>query len=218
MKTWYGGDERRWKFDYKGLLFNLRRNFSGRWGFMTNYSLMWRNYHQLQWDTYDPRQFVYADSSDLNWTNFGIRWAFHLSAFYRLPWDVLVSGYVSGQSGIYIQDETGDYAWDATAPLVTISNGRRVSDIAWQARNAYYVGKKWGESGRHTDDVWNVNHAAPFLAVQPPGRLLLTTRLGEVLRGLDAVQADAGMYRPNSTRPCAAQQANPRQIPSESPW
>ncbi len=157
MKTWYGGDDRRWKFDYKGLLFNLKRNFSGKWGFMANYSLMWRNYYQVQWDTYDPRQFVYADSGALNWTNYGIRWAFHLSAFYRLPLDILASTFISGNSGTYLQDETGDYAWDATAPLVTISNGRRVSDIVWQARNAYYVGKKWGDSGRTTDNLWSVN-------------------------------------------------------------
>jgi hypothetical protein len=157
MKTWYGGDDRRWKFDYKGLQFNIKRNFSGRWGFMANYSKMWRNYYRLKFDTYDPVQFLYKDPSDMNWTNYGIRWAFHLSAFYRLPWDILVSTFVNGNSGIFIQDETGDYAWDASAPLVTISNGRRVSDIVWQAKNAYYVGKKWGDSGRYTDNVWNIN-------------------------------------------------------------
>lgn len=157
MKTWYGGDDRRWKFEYKGLQFNLKRNFSGNWGFMANYSLMWRDYFQIAFDPGDPRQFVYGSSSDLNWKNYGIRWAFHLSAFYRLPWDILVSTFVSGNSGIFIQDETGNYAWDASAPLVTISNGRRVSDIVWQGKNAYYVGGSWGASGRTTDDVWSVN-------------------------------------------------------------
>jgi hypothetical protein len=157
MKTWYGGDDRRWKFDYKGLQINIKRNFSGKWGFMANYSWMWRNYSRVKFDTYDPVQFIYSQPGDMSWTNYGIRWAFHLSAFYRLPWDILLSTYVSGQSGIYVQDETGDYAWDATAPLVTLSNGRRVSDILWQAKNAYYVGKKWGANGRNTDDVWTVN-------------------------------------------------------------
>jgi hypothetical protein len=36
------------------------------------------------------------------------------------------------------------------------------------------------------DDVWQVKHATALLAVEAPGRVLVTTRNGEVLRGLDA--------------------------------
>ena len=91
MRTWYGGDDRRWKFDYKGLQFNIKRNFTGRWGMMANYSLMWRKYYKLAFDPTDPKQFVYASPSDLDMNNYGIGWAVHVSAFYRLPWDILVS-------------------------------------------------------------------------------------------------------------------------------
>ena len=90
--------------------------------------------------------------------NYGIKWAVHLSAFYRLPLDFLLSTFISGQAGILVADTTGDYAWDAVAP--TITPGQRppkVTDIVWQARNSYYVGKKWGAQGRTTDDIWSVN-------------------------------------------------------------
>jgi hypothetical protein len=163
MRSWYGGDDRRWKFDYKGLQFNIKRNFTGRWGLMANYSLMWRHYFKLKFDPTDPKQFVYASPSDLDMDNYGIRWAVHLSAFYRLPWDILLSTFISGQAGILVADTTGDYAWDATAPTIKLAPGndgvtqRTVADIVWQAKNNYFAGKKWGAQGRYTDDIWSVN-------------------------------------------------------------
>jgi hypothetical protein len=157
MRTWYSGDARRWKFDYKGLQFNVKRNFAGRWGMMANYSLMWRKYYKLKFDPTDPKQFVYGSPSDLDMNNYGIGWAFHLSAFYRLPWDILVSTFINGTAGIFQADTTGDYAWDATAPTITLANGRKVTDIVWQAKNSYFAGKRWGAQGRNTDDIWSVN-------------------------------------------------------------
>ena len=162
MRTWYGGDARRWKFDYKGLQFNIKRNFAGRWGMMANYSLMWRKYFKLKFDPTDPKQFVYASPSDLDMNNYGIGWAFHISAFYRLPWDILISTFINGTAGIFQADTTGDYAWDATAPTLKLAPGqtgtvRTVSDIVWQAKNSYFAGKKWGAQGRYTDDLWSVN-------------------------------------------------------------
>jgi len=157
MRTWYDGDDRRWKFDYKSIQFNIKRNFTGRWGLMANYSLMWRTYYKLQFDPTDPKQFVYASPRDLDMKNYGIGWAFHLSAFYRLPWDILLSTFINGTAGIFQSDTTGNYAWDASAPTITLSNGRKVADIVWQAKNSYFAGKKWGEEGRYTDDIWSVN-------------------------------------------------------------
>lgn len=163
MRTYYSGDDRRWRFDYKGLQFNIKRTFKGRWGLMANYSFMWRNYYKLKFDPTDPYQYVYSSPRDLDMHNYGIRWAFHVSAFYRLPWDILLSAFFTGNSGIFISDVTGDYAWDATAPSVKIPpsryypNGRTVADVVWQAKNSYYVGKKWGSSGRYTDDVYSLN-------------------------------------------------------------
>ena len=88
---------------------------------------------------------------------YGIRWSFHMSTFYRLPWNFMVSMYVNGQSGVFVSDRTGDYDVTESAPRVTISNGRGVSDIVWAAFNSYYVGKKWGTQGRYTDNIWSVN-------------------------------------------------------------
>ncbi len=155
MRTWY--DPPRWKFFYKGLQFNLKRNFTGRWGFLVNYSLMWRTYRRTQWDPGNPEQFIYPNPSSLDMENYGRRWAFHISAFYRLPGDFLISTYINGNDGILIADTTGDYVWDQSAPLVTLSNGRRVSDIVWQTANDYYAGKQWGSSARRTDPLWMVN-------------------------------------------------------------
>jgi hypothetical protein len=163
QRTWYGGDERRWKFDYKSIQFNVKRNFTGKWGLMANYSLMWRKYYKLLWDPTDPKQFVYSSPSDLDMNDYGIGWGFHISAFYRLPWDFLLSTFISGQSGVFVADTTGDYAWDASAPTITLAPGhdgvttRKVQDIVWQAKNNYFAGKKWGAQGRTTDDIWSVN-------------------------------------------------------------
>jgi len=156
-RTMYKGNDRRRSDDYKGLQFNLKRNFTGRWGMIVNYSFMWRSLKRLKFDPCDPNQFVYASPSDLDQIHFGNLWSFHASAFYRLPGDIMISTFISGDSGEWINDTTGDYAWDESAPLVTLSNGRRVSDIVWQVQNSYYVGKKFWESGRYTETLWNVN-------------------------------------------------------------
>ena len=154
-RTWY--DDPRWKFKYSGLQFNFKRNFVDNWGFMANYSLMWRTYRKLAWDPGDPQQFIYGDSSKLDMENYGRRWSLHISAFYRLPYDILLSTYINGNDGMFVADTTGDYEWDESAPRVTLSNGRRVSDIVWQAANDYYTGKQWGSTGRRTDQLWIVN-------------------------------------------------------------
>jgi len=156
-RTFYYGDDRRTSFDYKGLQFNVKRNFTGGWGMMANYSFHWRTYRKLEFDPTDPEQFVYSSPGDLDMENYGVKWSFHFSAFYRLPWDVLVSTYINGQSGVFVSDRTGDYDVTQSSPTVTLSNGRRVGDIVWSAFNSYYVGKKWGSQGRTTDQIWNVN-------------------------------------------------------------
>jgi len=156
-RTMYKGNDRRRSDDYKSLQFNLKRNFTGRWGMLVNYSFMWRNFKRLKFDPGEPDQFVYANPGDLSMKNFGNRWSFHASAFYRLPLDFMISTFIVGDSGEWINDTTGDYAWDDSAPRVTLSNGRKVDDIIWLAQNSYYVGKKFGESGRYTDALWSVN-------------------------------------------------------------
>jgi hypothetical protein len=157
QRTFYTGDARRTKFNYRGLQFNLRRNFTGIWGMMANYSFHWRTYRKLAFDPTDPDQYVYPDPSSLDMENYGVRWSFHFSLFFRLPANFVISSFISGQSGVYVGDRTGDYDVNESAPTVTLSNGRRTSDILWSAQNSYYVNRKWGSQGRYTDDIWSVN-------------------------------------------------------------
>jgi len=157
VKTTLKGDDRVADWIYKGLQFNLKRNFVGRWGLMLNYTLMWRDYRRLKWAQGEIEQFVYANPDDLSMDRYGARWTFKASFFYRLPWDIAFATFVWGQSGVWMNDITGDWEWNDDAPRVTLSNGRRVSDIVWQANNSYYVGRKYGLQGRMTDQLWTVN-------------------------------------------------------------
>ncbi len=156
-RTTYKGNDRHRSDDYKGLQFNLKKNFTGRWGIMANYSFMWRSFKRLKFDPGEPEQFVYANPGDLTMKNVGNRWSFHASAFYRLPLDFMISTFITGDSGEWKNDTTGDYAWDDSAPRIYLSNGRRVNDIVWSAFNSYYAGKKFGLSGRYTEALWSVN-------------------------------------------------------------
>lgn len=156
-RTMYEGDERRTFFKYSSLQLNLKKNFTGNYGFMLNYSRFWRKFEKLQFDPLETHQYVYSQPGDLSMTNYGVRWACHASAFYRFPWDIMFSTYVMGQSGRWMNDKTGDYAWNDSSPRVFLSNGRKVADILWEAKNSYYAGKKWGEQGRYTDQLWQVN-------------------------------------------------------------
>ena len=156
-KTTYYGDDLIHDFTYKGLQFNLKRNFAGRWGAMINYTFMWRSYNKYRWAQNEVNQFVYANASDLSMENYGVNWVFHASFFYRFPWDIMVSTYISGQSGVWMNDITGDWEWNDDAPRVYLSNGRRVDDIVWEANNSYYVGRKYGLQGRMTNQLWLFN-------------------------------------------------------------
>jgi hypothetical protein len=153
----YNGNDRRHYFDLKTFQFNLKRNFAGNWGFMVNYSRLMNSYHKIKWDPGDPDQFVYASPSDVDMINYGIGWVVHGSLFYRFPYDIMVSAYIRGQEGKWYNDVDGDYAWNDDAPRVTLANGRRVGDIVWQAKNSYWAGRKFGESGRYADDMWQIN-------------------------------------------------------------
>lgn len=157
QRTFYSGSDRRTKYSFNGLQFNIKRNFTGTWGMMANYSLHNRYYKKLAFDPTDPDQFVYADPSALDMDRYGIRWSFHFSFFYRFPWEIMLSTFINGNSGIFMSNRTGDYDVTESAPRVTLSNGRRVADIVWSAKNNYYEGKKWGSSGRYTDDIWSIN-------------------------------------------------------------
>jgi hypothetical protein len=157
MRNTYKGDNRHRNDYYKGLQFQLKRNFTGSWGMMASYSFMWRDHKRTKYDPGDPLQYVYSSPSDQDRIGYGTTWTFHFTAFYRLPWDIMVSTFINGDSGEWFNAMDGDYAWDADPPLVTLSNGRKVDDITFLANNYYFAGKKYGEVGRYTDALWTIN-------------------------------------------------------------
>lgn len=156
-REFFTGDQRMRNVSYKGLQVSLRRNFTARSGVLANFSRFFTNLHFLRFDPTQTFQFVYANASDMDQSDYGIRWNFKLAPYYTFPGDFSVSAFFTGTSGQWVNDISGDYAWNADAPRVRLSNGRLVSDIIWQARNAYYVGRSYGASGRYTDNVYNLN-------------------------------------------------------------
>lgn len=157
MRGWYDGDERRRLFKYQSFQVNVRRNFTEKMGWMANFSKFWRKEDWLRFSPYGTDRFVFSSADDLDRTNYGISWAWKVAAFYQLPWDVLLSGFVTGVSGQFIVSYDGDYGFYDSAPTIVLPNGRRVSDAAWLARNSYYAGKSWGSVGRYTDNEYMVN-------------------------------------------------------------
>lgn len=157
VKTTLHGDDNVAQWLYKGLQFNLKRNFTGNWGLMVNYTHMWRDYNKVKWATGEVEQYVYAQPGDLTMKSYGLRWTFKASFFYRLPFDIMFSSFIWGQSGQWLNDVTGAYAWNTSAPIVTLSNGRKVTDIEWVTENSYYAGKKYGSQGRMTEQMWTAN-------------------------------------------------------------
>jgi hypothetical protein len=69
----------------------------------------------------------------------------------------MIATFINGNSGTWVNDVTGDYGLTDAAPRVTLSNGRLVNDILWAAKNSYLRGKVFGEFGRWTEPVWNIN-------------------------------------------------------------
>ncbi len=144
-------------YKYDSLQLGIRHNFTQRVGMMTNFTRFYRRMVNLQFDPTSPVQFVYANASDLNQSDYDYHWDFRTSFFYNFPKDIAVSVYFDALSGQWNNDITGDYAWNASTPRVILSNGRAVANIIWQAKNSYYAGGAWGLQGRMTDPEYNVN-------------------------------------------------------------
>ncbi len=157
MREFLSGDARLRDVTYKSLQISLRRNFTTKTGILASYSWYWTKEDWHQFDETETYQFAYASPDAMDRTSYGARWNWKISGFYMLPKGIALSTFINAFSGDWVNDITGDYAWNADAPRITLPNGRRVADIIWQARNSYYVGKDYRASGRYTDDVYNVN-------------------------------------------------------------
>jgi hypothetical protein len=151
------GDQRMRKVSYKSLQVSLRRNFTSRSGVLASFSRFFTKMDFLRFDPTETFQFAYASVDDLDRSNYGPRWNVKVAGYYTFPKDFSVSAFLNGTSGQWVNDITGDYAWNDDAPRVSLSNGRVVSDIIWQARNSYFAGRRYGASGRYSDNTYNLN-------------------------------------------------------------
>jgi len=105
------------------------KNFAQRWGMNASY---WYGFHQsifLRFNpTRDQLQYLGFSESDLtnNWVT--PRHQSRVSAFVQLPYDVMLSGFYTLTQGPHSDVLIGDAALGATAPRITLSNGRSVAD------------------------------------------------------------------------------------------
>ena len=157
MRQFLEGDERIRSVGYRSLQLSVRRNFTRQSGVLASFSRFWTSMDFRRFDPTKTYQFVYASPDDMDRTNYGPRWNAKVAAYYLLPAEISLSTFINATSGEWVNDITGDYAWNADAPRVRLPNGRMVADILWQARNSYVVGKQWGASGRYTDNQYLFN-------------------------------------------------------------
>lgn len=157
MRQFLAGDDRYRTFRFQSLQLSLRRNFTRRIGLMASYSRYWTKEDVVRFDPTETFQFAYNNPDDLDRTNYGPDWNYKFSSFYMFPRGFSLALFFNATAGVWTNDLTGDYQWNASAPRVTLPNGRRVADIIWQARNSYYVDRQYGVAGRYTDDIYNMN-------------------------------------------------------------
>jgi hypothetical protein len=105
------------------------KNFARQWGINANY---WYAFHQTIVKAFNPTrdtlQFLGFSVDDLtnNWVS--PRHQARISSFVRLPFGTLLSGFYSLTQGPRSDVLTGDFPLNATAPRITLSNGRSVAD------------------------------------------------------------------------------------------
>jgi hypothetical protein len=114
----------------KSLQFLFTRNFVGKWGVNANYSYIFTGTYRTRWNptSVTDLQFYGISPEDVTSTRRNPRNHARLSTFVRLPFDTVFSVFYI-YTGPNRQDVmTGPFALNATAPSVTLSNGRVVSD------------------------------------------------------------------------------------------
>jgi hypothetical protein len=114
----------------KSLQFLFTRNFVGNWGVNANYSYIFSGTWRTRWNptSVTDLQFYGISPEDVTSTRRNPRNHARLSTFVKLPLDTTFSVFYIF-TGPNRQDVmTGPFALNATAPTVTLSNGRVVSD------------------------------------------------------------------------------------------
>jgi hypothetical protein len=113
----------------RSLQFLYTRNFSGRWGMNANYSYIIASSFRTRWNpTSDTLQFYGISPEDVTSERTAPRNHGRISTFVNLPLDVTFSAFYIYTGPNRSNVMTGNFALNATAPTVTLSNGRVVSD------------------------------------------------------------------------------------------
>jgi hypothetical protein len=114
---------------FRSVQFLYTKNFARQWGINANY---WYAFHQAIFEKFNPTRdtLQYLGFSEEELTNNWVspRHQARVSSFVRLPFEMMVSGFYSFTQGPRTDVLTGDFPLNATAPRVTLSNGRSVAD------------------------------------------------------------------------------------------
>jgi hypothetical protein len=114
---------------FRSVQFLYTKNFAQGWGINANY---WYAFHQSIVQAFNPTRDVLqyngytVDDLTTNWAS--PRHQARVSSFVRLPFDLMLSGFYSFTQGTRSDITTGAFPLNATAPRITLSNGRSVAD------------------------------------------------------------------------------------------
>jgi len=131
--------------------------FAGRWGVNSNYSYIVSETFRTRWnDTRDQLQFYGISPDDVHISRRTPRHHARFSGFVNLPYDVTLSAFYSYSQGQRFDVMTGDFPLNATAPRVTLSNGRSVAETQF-FNIAYPLARRNDVNMLKTDDANLVN-------------------------------------------------------------
>ena len=127
------------------------KNFASQWGMNANY---WYGMHQSIVQAFNPTrdtlQFHGFTEDELTNDWVTPRHQARVSAFVRLPFDVMLSGFYTFTQGPRTDVLTGDFPLNATAPRVILSNGRSVADP--------FFNPAFPRAGRRNVDMLNADN------------------------------------------------------------
>lgn len=114
---------------FRSVQFLYTKNFAQRWGVNANY---WYAIHQVIVKQFNPTrdvlQYLGFTEEDLTNDRASPRHQGRVSSFVRLPYGIMFSGFYSFTQGPSSDVLTGNFPLNATAPRITLSNGRSVAD------------------------------------------------------------------------------------------
>jgi hypothetical protein len=114
---------------FRSVQFLYTKNFAQGWGMNANY---WYAIHQQIVQSFNPTrdtlQFLGFTEDELTNDWLSPRHQARVSSFVRLAYGFMLSGFYSYTQGPRSDVTTGDFALNATAPRVILSNGRSVAD------------------------------------------------------------------------------------------